>query len=254
MPLFSVVVLTKNEEKNILRCIQPWLHVAEVIVVDSGSTDCTRSIAEEAGAHVYITEWMGYGPTKNHGNALASHDWILSLDADEVANPELVADVCAHMSVEQHEKNVFSIRRIMVYMERKLNYGSCRNEFRVRLFNRRYVTWTDQAVHEELLLPTQTTPQLLQGFVLHYSYANTNDHWQRLQRYAALSAEEMKRKGRRSTWVKQYLSPLFGFIKNYFFRLGFLDGAPGWIYARHEFRYQTLKYRLLKQALEEKEH
>ena len=90
--------------------------------------------------------------------------------------------------------------------------------------------------------------------MLHYSYANTNDHWQRLQRYAALSVEEMMRKGRRSTRVKQYLSPTFGFIKNYFFRLGFLDGTAGWIYALHEFRYQALKYRLLKQALEGKEH
>lgn len=249
---FSVVILTKNEERNILRCIQPWLNVAEVLVVDNGSTDQTISIAKTAGARVITTEWLGYGPTKNFGNRHASHPWILSLDADEVANEELVREVCKHLHSKPEEKCVFSIRRILVYLGQEIKYGSCRKEYRVRLFHREQVQWNNSTVHEELLLPNNKKITILKGHVLHYSYTDIHDHWQRLQRYAALSVVERMTSGKAVPCWKRAFSPTFGFIKNYFFRLGFLDGKAGRIYAIQEYRYRRLKYQLLQSAMDQK--
>jgi glycosyltransferase involved in cell wall biosynthesis len=247
----SLVILTKNEGKNIARCIAPWKGVCEeILIVDNGSTDDTITIARACGARIYTTTWKGYSATKNVGNLQATHDWIISLDADEVAEPTLVQSVTDLFALTPPSNNVFAVRRKMVFDGKLMRYGSGRNEYRIRIFNRTTAQWNNHAVHEDIERKATMRPIKLKGYVLHYSYISEEDHLQKLKRYAQLSAAEMFAAGKKYGFVKQYLSPLFGFIKNLLFRLGFLDGATGFKKAQHEMLYTATKYRLLKEMNE----
>lgn len=243
----SVVVLTKNEATRIEACLEPWLSVCqEVLVVDNGSTDDTLQVAKRVGARVLTTSWKGYSETKNEANTMATHDWILSLDADEVANPVLLQSVKAHFQQIPSQQTVFTFRRKLMYKNRLLNYGSVRKEIRKRLFHRKHTQWNNQAVHEDVELTPTTHCIPLDGYVTHYSYESDQDHWEKLQRYAQLQADDMFRKGKKYTLIKAYISPVFGWIKNILFRLGFLDGSAGFQLAKMNMRYTALKYRLLQ--------
>lgn len=244
----SLVILTKNESKHIERCIAPWVGVCnEILIVDNGSTDDTIALALHQGATIYQTTWKGYSETKNEGNKQAQHDWIISLDADEVAEPSLVAAVKQLFQHMPPKEQVFSIRRKMIFANQLIRYGSGRNEYRIRVFNRTIAHWNHHAVHEDIEYPTGLKPIRLKGYVLHYSYISDQDHLNKLNRYAQLSAEEMYKAGKKYGFVKQYLSPLFGLVKNVIFRLGFMDGRVGLKKAAHEMYYTYTKYKLLKE-------
>jgi hypothetical protein len=247
LPL-TVVILTKNEERNIARCLEPLLALSDdILVMDSGSTDRTVTIAQSMGARVVQTQWLGYSATKNKGNQLAKNDWILSLDADEEMKEELVKSILELFQQELLPNQVFAIQRKLIYCGKTLHFGAVKKEYRLRIFNRSVTTWNHHDVHEDLQTKAPAQKIKLKGFVLHHSYASSQEHLSKLETYAQLSAQQMLKSGRKASFIKCYLSPPFGFFKNVVLRVGFLDGSLGIRYARENMWYVGRKYQLLKQ-------
>jgi glycosyltransferase involved in cell wall biosynthesis len=240
---YSIVIITKNEANN-LAFILPTLKQLSnnIVVVDSNSTDETRNIAASFGAEVHVSDWQGYGATKNMGNSLAKHDWILSLDADELPDANMIAFINNWQPTAINE--VLALSRYMVWNKKLLKFGASKEQ-KIRLFNRLNAQWDTQLVHEGLIF--QNSPKIIKanGKLLHYSYKNQHDARLRNKKYALLSAQE-KHKNHKSTypWVP-YVQWVLKFSTNYFIKFGFLDGIAGLQYANETAVYSFNKYRNL---------
>lgn len=245
LPL-SIVILTKNEEQNIARCLQPLIDLTDdILIVDNGSTDNTIDIAKSMNATIFQTTWKGYSETKNEGNAKAKYDWILSLDADEVMNEDLKKNIIQLFTTKINENEAYLIKRKLVYKNHILHFGALSNEYRLRLFNKKNASWNSNEVHEDVCFIENITKVKLKGFVWHYSYKSTHEHISKLDKYANLFAHQKRKQGKKASFIKLFCSPIWGFIKNYIFRLGFLDGKFGFQFAKNEMWYTFRKYQLL---------
>lgn len=241
----SVVIITKNEEHNIARCINSCAPLgAEVIVLDSQSTDQTKTIAEGLGADVYTVEWKGYGGTKNLGAQKATHNWILSVDADEALDDKLVRSILNAIK-EPNKVAAYWLARSLVFRGKQLSFGAVKNEKRLRLYQKNKMSWNLNKVHEELE-PINKDSRLnygeLSGSLLHHSYKDLDDMRKRLEHYAKLSAKQLKHKSRIYLFLKKIVAPTFSFIKNYYLRKGYADGAEGKIFAKEQASYVRKKY------------
>jgi glycosyltransferase involved in cell wall biosynthesis len=241
----SIIILTKNEARNIVRCVAAAKKVSdEIQIADSGSTDETIKLAAAMGVKVQNVQWDGYAKTKNKANAGSKYEWILSLDADEEISAELQGSLQTLFSTIPAENTAYLIRRKLVYCGQVLHFGSVGHEYRLRLFNKKNACWNEQTVHEDITFNTGVHIEKLQGVLWQYSYSHIEEHKIRTAHYARLFAEQKKAAGIRYHSLKKYLSPLFGFIKNYIFRLGFLDGLKGLQFALVEMQYTYRKYAL----------
>lgn len=241
MQPLSAVIITRNEARNIGRCIGSLQGVCEdVVVVDSGSTDGTRTIAQGLGARVVERAWTDYSDQKNFANAQAAHDRVLSLDADEALSPELQASLLA---VKHNGLNgACAMHRLTNYCGSWVRHGGWYPDTKVRLFDRRTARWEGAHVHETLALAPGTPITLLNGDLLHYSYHTIADHLERIERYSDLHARKMLAEGRRAGPVKRWLSPVAKFLQGYVLQAGFLDGRAGFDIARISARAVALKY------------
>ncbi len=251
MQPISVVIICRDEEQYIGKVLESVSGLTDDIVVyDNGSTDRTMTIARSFGAQVHTGTWEGYGLTKNKANKLARYDWILSLDADESVDEQLKA-VLNTFSPE-NEKTVYQVARRSFLGNRPLRFGEWGKDRQSRLFNRQFICWDDAAVHESLVLPPGTVIKKLGGFIEHRTMRDIQDYAEKITRYAMLGARQYYQRGKKASWVKIHLAPGFSFLKNYFFRLGFLDGHPGYVCAKMTAVYTFLKYTRLKELQERK--
>lgn len=241
----SVVIIAKNEAHIIARNIDMARKITnDIVVIDNGSTDDTVKIARAAGCRVYQKNWDGYAANKNKGIQLAANDWILSLDADEVADEELVNTL--HQLALNDADAVYDIKFRSYFANRRIAFGKWGRDHHVRLFNRTRVKWIGSPVHEVLDIPAGATRICIKGPIHHYSVIGAEDLKSKADMYAHLSARKYFIDGKRANFVKLYLSPLFGFVKNYILCLGFLDGRAGWEIAKVTLKQTHLKYRLLQ--------
>ncbi|MCB0704684.1 MAG: glycosyltransferase family 2 protein [Saprospiraceae bacterium] len=240
----SAVVITLNEEANIEACLRPLLEVArEVLVIDSHSSDRTRQIASELGARVIETDWKGYAQTKNFGNQQAHNDWILSIDADERLSPDLVQSL---KQFKGAEKTVYELDRFTNYCGTWIKHSGWYPDWKVRIFDRRAVRWQGDYVHETLAIPPDFHRMKVSGKLLHYSYQNDADHWERMERYARLSAQEMFDKGKQITFIRPWTSGLARFFRTYLLKSGWRDGRQGWKISIRNAWLAHRKYSLLR--------
>lgn len=241
----SVVIITKNEAAIIADTLaMARLITDDIVVIDNGSTDDTVNIAAHNGCRVYQKNWDGYGANKNKGVALARYDWILSLDADEVADEKLIASL--HQLKLNDAGTMYDIRFRSYFGKKRIRFGKWGHDHHIRLFNRSIVKWKEAPVHETLLAPKGTKVKRLSGRLHHYSVSNNTECRNKALHYAKLSAQSCYGNNKRATFTKLYLSPVFNFIKNYIFYLGFLDGMEGWQIARSAIKHTRLKYYFLK--------
>lgn len=246
MNKISAVIITYNESANIARCISSLKNVVdEVIVSDSNSTDETKNIAEQLGAKVFIRDFEGYGVTKNFANNESANNWILSLDADEELDKNLAEQIIFIKNCLA-ENTVYECQRLNNYCGTWIKHGGWYPDKKVRLFNKQHVKWNLAEVHETLEIPERYNKQLLNGKLLHYSYISVAEHLSKIEKYSTRGAEEAFKKGKKSSWVKLYLSPAFRFIRDYIFKLGFIDGKYGFIIAKLTAKEVYLKYKKLK--------
>jgi len=246
MQQFSVVIICKNEADIIGTTLQNLKGLTDdMVIYDNGSTDDTIRIAKQHTIQFHEGNWEGFGKTKNKANALAKHDWILSLDADESLDEELKNSLAqlnptsAAIVYEMKFKNFLG--------NKFLKHGEWGRDDHIRFFNRTTVRWNDATVHEELLIPAGTTIKKLKGYVLHRTMRDMKDYATKMTNYAMMNAEKYHQQGKKASWFKIRLAPGFAFLQNYILRLGFLDGHAGYVCARMTAYYTFLKYARLRE-------
>ncbi len=241
----SVTIIALNEEKNIARAIESVRGFAqEVIVIDSGSTDQTGTIARHLGARVIVNPWRGYGQQKNFAQSQASHDWILNLDADEEVSPELAVEI--QQVLERDEgKNIhgYTMPRLSKYLGHWIKYGGWYPNRLLRLANRREGSWSEPEVHEEWIVSGAVLP--LRYDLLHYPFLDIQDQITTNLRYSTQGSEELRKRGKRKSLLLLLLKPIGKFIETYLIKQGFRDGIAGLIISVNAAHSIFLKYAYL---------
>ena len=229
---FSAVVITFNEESRIGACLDALRHVTnDIVVADSHSTDRTPELARAAGARLLPVDWQGYARTKNTANAEARHDWILSIDADEVLSPDLI-NTLQQWSPEVN--TVFALDRLTNYCGKWIHHSGWYPEWKPRLFPRAKVFWEGDFLHETLHIPDGFRTARLKGKLLHYSYNSEEDHLKRIEKYARLWAEEQLAAGRTLSNLKRWFGPAARYFITYVLKQGWRDGHSGHLISYYE--------------------
>lgn len=238
----SVVVIAFNEEKNIERCLKSVKPIAhEIIVIDSSSKDATALLAAGSGAKVIQRPFDNYSAQKNYGMEMTTGDYILSLDADECLSARLVDSI---QKLNSSPPVIYSMNRLTNYCGAWIKHGSWYPDVKLRLWPKGAAQWRG-VIHEEVVhnLPVVH----LEGDILHYSYSNIAEHINQLNKFTTLSAHDLFSQNVQSGFRKQWLSPVYTFIKCYLFKGGFLDGRAGLLVAIFNSFSTFLKYAKLKQ-------
>ena len=222
----SAVIIARNEEHAIADCLQSVSFADEIILVDSGSKDDTPSIAKRHGARVIHQDWLGFGAQKQFAVEQGSHDWILSIDADERVSPALRESIL--QAVIAPQAKAFDMPRCNRFMGRWLRHGEGYPDYNLRLFHRAHARWSEDAVHEHVLADGPV--QHLRGDLLHESEDGIEDYLRKQNQYTSLQAQILFDAGKKAGMAKLLMSPLLRFVKFYFFRRGFLDGVPGLVH------------------------
>jgi len=247
----SAMIITLNEERNIARCIEALLPVAdEVVVLDAFSTDKTKEICEKYKVRFEQKEWMGYSASKNYLNSLASYDYILSIDADEVLSPELSEEILK-LKEEEYENAVFRVNRLTNYLGTWIYHSGWYPDWKIRLFPKKITKWEGEYVHEELAFSDDFVEHDLKGHLFHYSYHSLEDHKQRADKYSALTARKHFVAGKKVSLVHPYLSGVGRFVSMYLLKKGILDGKRGFQIAWISAKSNIFKYKELRRLNEE---
>ena len=225
----SVVVISKNEEASIERCLRSVDWADEVIVLDSGSTDRTVEIAQNLGARVSVTaDWPGFGPQKNRALEQVTGDWVLSLDADEWATGELRDEILKVIS-RPDGAAAFRVPRSSSFCGRFMRHSGWWPDYVTRLFRRGSARFSDDVVHERVIVEGKTGT--LNEPIMHETFVDLDELLQKLNSYSSLAAEEMHKGGRKAGLAGAILRTLWAFVRTYFLRGGFLDGREGFMLA-----------------------
>ena len=258
-PKISLIVISRDEEEHIGQCLRSAWFCDELILVDSFSTDRTVEIAKSCGAKVIVEDWKGYAAQKNSAIDKAGGEWVLSLDADEEADEDLVAhigqlilgwqrntrkdkDPVFQITVVASTIGGFWIRRKNEFLGRWIKHGGFWPDPKLRLFRRGAGKFEDRAVHEDLQINGKTGLIRI-GALLHHSYPTLSDYIDHMNRYSSLGAEMVVAKGQRGFSVFNIvIRPAATFLYNYAFRLGFLDGREGLLLHLYHAVYVSWKY------------
>jgi (heptosyl)LPS beta-1,4-glucosyltransferase len=248
--LITAAIITYNEEKNIARCLESLQGIAdEIMVMDSFSADSTQEICRSFGVTFYQQKWRGYAQQKNDLNALASHDMILSLDADEVLSPELQSSILKIKA--RGEREAYSVNRLTNYCGKWIYHSGWYPDIKVRLFPKTCL-WKGNWVHEELVCPEDLIPTLLDGHLDHYSYTSHEQHRERADRYSSLTAQKYVESGKKPYPMQPIISAVGRFVTMYFLKRGLLDGISGYHIARISAQSNFFKYREVKRLYDER--
>ena len=220
----TVTIITLNESRHIAAAIDSAAWADEILVVDSGSTDDTVSIATAKGVRVMSRTWPGYVDQKNYAASVASHDWIFSLDADERVTPSLAAEVRTIVDGNSTER-AFRVPRVTFHLGRWVRTTDFYPDYQTRLYDRRAARWQGKYVHESVVADGPVGQ--LKNELQHYSYRDLSDHLDRINQYSTLAARQMHESGRRATPIDLLLHPPAAFLRNYLVRGGFADGMAG---------------------------
>lgn len=224
----SVIVIARNEEAAIGDCLKSVAWADERIVLDGGSTDATVAIAKALGARVEVAaDWPGFGPQKNRALALASGDWVLSLDADEQVSATLKAEIEATMRAPG--ATVYRMPRASRYCGRTLRHGGWWPDYVIRLFRRGEARFSEDLVHERLVT-VQAVATLTQP-LLHDTYTSLEEALDKANRYSTLGAQQAFAQGERAGLMTAMGHGLWAFFRTYVLRRGFLDGGQGLLLA-----------------------
>ena len=239
MPKLSVTVITKNEAADLGAALASVAWADEIVVVDSQSTDETVAIARQHTDRVVVREWPGFIDQKNYAASIASHDWILSLDADERVTPELASEITALMASPPREA-AFRIPRVTWHLGQWIRTTDWYPDYQLRLYDRRSAQWTGKYVHEAVTVRGETGQ--LRGELQHYAYRDIADHLETIDRYTTYAAKQLHEAGRRAGVLDLVVHPPLAFLRNYIVRGGIRDGATGFIISRLNAYYVFLKF------------
>lgn len=242
----SGVIITLNEEERILDCILSLKQIcAEIIVVDSFSTDRTPEICRNAGVRFVQHPWQGFAATKNFANSLAEQPYILSLDADERLSPKLIQK----LKGMQLQNAIYAFNRLNYYRGIPVRYCGWYPDTKMRLFPKDKARWEGDYVHEKLKADTGLPVIRIKADILHFTIRSEEEHRKTVLKYAELAAKEWASKHTRPGVLKPSLSYLVMFIKKYIIQFGFLDGSNGLLISHYSALSRYLKYKTARTLL-----
>lgn len=221
----SAIVITKNAESTIRRCLESVRWTDEIVVVDSGSTDRTLDMCRELGAKVHQTaDWPGYGPQKNRALDLATGDWVLSLDSDEWVTPELRAEI-GRAIAGPGDKAAFALPRRSSFCGRFMRHSGWWPDYVRRLFRRGTARFSDDQGHDRLIV--NGAIGRLSAPLYHETITDLDQLIDKMNMYSAMTARNLHERGRRASIFTALLHGGWAFFRTYFLRAGFLDGREG---------------------------
>jgi len=222
----SVIMLTKNASKYLEECLEALVLFPEIIIIDNGSSDDTITIAKTfENVTLYTSEFIGFGPLKNMAISKTTHEWVLSVDSDEILTTDLVNEI---LQLDLNPEQVYAILRKNYYRHTLIECCGWEKDYVNRLFYKDKVQFNHKQVHESLLLPEGTQIHYLQNSFMHYSFDNASQLLQKMNHYSTLYAKEHCGK-KKSSLARAISNSIFSFIKNYFFQKGFLYGYEGFL-------------------------
>jgi glycosyltransferase involved in cell wall biosynthesis len=256
-PTLGIALITLNAAARLAQCLEAVSFADEIVIVDGGSTDATVGIAEAHGARVIeAPDWPGFGPQKNRALDALTTDWVLSIDADEVVSPEL--GLAIRMALAKRPAgapdtanvaaDVYAVDRLSNFCGQWVHHSGWYPDWIPRLFKRGAARFSDDLVHERLVLthPEATRVARLQGKLMHYSYEDFEAVLRKLDTYSTAGAQQRHAAGKRGSFGTAVFRGAWAFARTYFLRRGFLDGRAGFMIA--VFNAQTVYYRFLKLA------
>lgn len=226
--MLSVIIITKNEEGNIRRCLESVKWADEIIVLDSGSRDKTVDIAKEFTDKVYLTDWRGYGIQKQRALSFATGDWVLNLDADEAVDEALKQEI--EKAMMANSADAFRIPIRMYFYGKPLRYSSSPTRH-VRLFKRKGARYSEDIVHEKIMLAGGTKIEQFKNPLIHHSYRDLTHALHKINVYSSYSAKIRIQEGRKTNFIKVGMGTGWMFFRTYILQRGFLDGYNGLIFA-----------------------
>lgn len=231
MATLAAVLIVCNEAHNIEAALQSVQFADEIIVMDSGSTDDTVAIAKHYTDKVFTeSDWQGYGVQRQRAQEKASADWVLMIDADERATPELQAEI-KKIIASNDQTRVYAVPRLSWCFGRFIRHSGWYPDYVVRLYPRTQADYDAATVHEKLSYPPTMQLHKLRGDLLHYTYRDLQHYLVKSAAYAAAWAAQREQQGKRSNLLQGILHGVGCFVKMYIVRLGFLDGRQGLLLA-----------------------
>ncbi|HOV99201.1 MAG TPA: glycosyltransferase family 2 protein [Bacteroidota bacterium] len=237
----SVIVITKNEERNIDDCLKSVTWANEIIVVDSDSSDSTVEKARQYTTQVLNHEWKGFGEAKNFALSQCKNEWALWIDADERVTPELQREIMTSLDSIDSSVVAFRMPRLANFLGRWIYHCGWYPGYVVRLFKKSVAQFSDDNVHEQLVLSHGTIGSL-RSPLLHYTDPDLNHYFEKFNRYTSLAAADLANKGAKFHHCSLVVHPLWTFIRMYILKLGFLDGREGFILSVLSAHYVFVKY------------
>lgn len=249
-PLLSAFVLTRNEERNIERCLASLDFCDELVLLDAESSDRTVEIARRFTDMVWIEPWRGFSAQRELAVTRCRGEWILWIDADEVVTAELADAIRKAIGASSAGHAGYEVRRRVHYLGAWIDHGGWGDDWVLRLFRRDAGRFSGARVHERVVL--RGSSARLSGVLEHYSYRDLSHHWTKIQELAALGAEEARAQGRRTRAIDLCGRPLVRWARMFLWKRGFLDGWRGVVAAGMAAAYVFLKYAILKEKENEK--
>lgn len=246
MTKLSVCIITFNEERNIVRCLDSVKNIAdEIIVLDSMSTDKTEAICKLYAVKFIQQPFLGYIEQKNKALTFANNHFILSLDADESLDIKLQRSISEWKKLSNPMP--CKMNRCANYCGKFIRYGSWYPDKKLRIFNKTKAYWGGENPHDRVIFKKNEDVKHLKGDILHYSFYSLEEHVAQNNKFSSLSALELFKKNEKAGIVKLLINPFLSFFKSYFLRMGFLDGFYGFIIAKNIAHLTFLKYSKLMQ-------
>jgi glycosyltransferase involved in cell wall biosynthesis len=247
----SAIVVCFNEEKNIGACLESLRWCDELVVVDSFSTDGTVEICRRYTDRVLQRAWAGYVDQKAYALSQATKDWVLVVDADERVTPELRKEIKQALARDKDNYAGYALPRLVFYLGRWWWRGGWYPNYGVRLVRRDRATWGGYEPHDKILVDGRV--RRLRHPLHHFTYRDIDDHTQRINRYTSISAQELRKRGRRWRLADALLRPAWRFLRCYFLKRGFMEGFAGFYVAVTAAMSVFLKYaKLWELELKEK--
>ena len=224
----SATIITYNEEKNIKRCIESLDFVDEIVVVDSLSIDNTCAIAKELGAKVIDQKFLGHIDQKQLAVENSTHDWILSLDADEEVSAELKTSILELIN-SPLKHDAYEMKRVSFHLGRWIRHGGWYPDKKIRFFNKQKANWGGYNPHDKVIV--KGTVGQLEGDLKHYVFKDLRHNIDTNNSYSSIMAEDLYKNGKKFSYIKLFFKPIGKFLEVYIYKRGFLDGMAGFIIA-----------------------
>ena len=231
MKKLTVTIITLNEEKNIKRCLDSVVPIAdEIVVVDSLSSDSTEAICKGCDNLRFVQQkWLGYSEQKNYANDMATYDWVFSIDADEALSEKLLQSIAEWKKTDSCDNECFEMDRLTNYCGKWIKHCGWYPDTKIRIWNRKVGRWKG-TIHEVIDFSKQMTTTKLSGDLLHYSYNSIEEHIRQADKFTSLTAQTAFLNGKRSGGILfLYIKVWWKFFHDYIIKLGILDGYYGYV-------------------------